>query len=176
MLCPVTLTVSATTETSQKMDRRSSGSSPLLSSRRKSLRMNFLKPQSLPCTKRYARCDSISSLIVRTQRDTHGLGLLSLRIQNGELELGSDLALVALHEQQIQTEVVATFLVQSLTPLRLKGEGTLGLMRRHQRSLSLTPAQKVDDLRTSPISSRQKEKLLMVHLWGNGCGREPTCS
>jgi hypothetical protein len=31
-------------------------------------------------------------------------------------------------------------------------------------SLSLAPAENVDDLRTSPISSRQKLKLLMVHI------------
>lgn len=37
----------------------SSGRSPLDSSRRKSLRMNFLKPQSLPCTNRYARWLSV---------------------------------------------------------------------------------------------------------------------
>lgn len=38
--------------TSQKMVNLSSGKRPLASSRRKSRRMNFLKPQSLPCTKR----------------------------------------------------------------------------------------------------------------------------
>lgn len=41
--------------TSQKMVNLSSGRSPLDSSIRKSRRMNFLKPQSLPCTNRYAR-------------------------------------------------------------------------------------------------------------------------
>ena len=34
----------------------------------------------------------------------------------------------------------------------------------HHLSLSLAPAEKVDDLSTSPISSRQKLKLLMVHM------------
>ena len=47
--CPEMLTESATTETSQKSVSLSSGSRPLASSRRKSRRMNFLKPQSLPC-------------------------------------------------------------------------------------------------------------------------------
>lgn len=31
-------------------------------------------------------------------------------------------------------------------------------------SLSFTPAENVDDFKTSPISSRQKLKLLMVHM------------
>ena len=34
----------------------------------------------------------------------------------------------------------------------------------HHLSLSFAPAEKVDDLRTSPISSRQKLKLLIVHM------------
>lgn len=41
--------------TSQNIVSLSSGSSPLASSRRKSLLMNFLKPQSLPWTNLYAR-------------------------------------------------------------------------------------------------------------------------
>lgn len=40
--------------TSQKSVSLSSGRRPLASSSRKSLRMNFLKPQSFPWTKRYA--------------------------------------------------------------------------------------------------------------------------
>lgn len=40
--------------TSQKRVSLSSGSSPFASSRRKSLRINFLKPQSLPWTNLYA--------------------------------------------------------------------------------------------------------------------------
>lgn len=40
--------------TSQKSVSLSSGRRPLASSRRKSLRMNFLKPQSFPWTNRYA--------------------------------------------------------------------------------------------------------------------------
>jgi hypothetical protein len=39
-----------------------------------------------------------------------------------------------------------------------------GLKETHHLSLSLAPAEKVDDLRTSPISSRQKLKLLIVHM------------
>jgi len=34
----------------------------------------------------------------------------------------------------------------------------------HHFSLSLAPAENVDDLSTSPISSRQKLKLFMVHI------------
>lgn len=41
--------------TSQNRVSLSSGRSPLASSRRKSLLINFLNPQSLPCTNRYAR-------------------------------------------------------------------------------------------------------------------------
>lgn len=41
--------------TSQNIVSLSSGSSPLASSKRKSLLMNFLKPQSLPWTNLYAR-------------------------------------------------------------------------------------------------------------------------
>lgn len=46
--------------TSQNIVSRSSGSRPLESSIRKSLRMNFLKPQSLPWTNLYARWLSTS--------------------------------------------------------------------------------------------------------------------
>lgn len=38
------------------------------------------------------------------------------------------------------------------------------LWSTYHLSLSDAPAEKVDDLSTSPISSRQKEKLLMVHM------------
>jgi hypothetical protein len=41
---------------------------------------------------------------------------------------------------------------------------TFGLIRRHHLSLSLLPAEKVELFSTSPISSRQKEKLLIVHM------------
>lgn len=54
LLWPEMLTLSATTLTSQNIVNLSSGRSPLASSNRKSLRINFLKPQSFPCTKRYA--------------------------------------------------------------------------------------------------------------------------
>lgn len=67
--------------TSQKMVNLSSGKRPLASSRRKSRRMNFLKPQSLPCTKRYARCDSIAFVSSR----------LAFRIENLNLARTSDL-------------------------------------------------------------------------------------
>lgn len=40
--------------TSQNNVSLSSGKRPLASSSKKSLRMNFLKPQSFPCTNRYA--------------------------------------------------------------------------------------------------------------------------
>lgn len=40
--------------TSQNNESLSSGKRPLASSSKKSLRMNFLKPQSFPCTNRYA--------------------------------------------------------------------------------------------------------------------------
>lgn len=40
--------------TSQNNVSLSSGKRPLVSSSKKSLRMNFLKPQSFPCTNRYA--------------------------------------------------------------------------------------------------------------------------
>lgn len=54
LLCPEILTLSATTLTSQNIVNLSSGNSPFASSNRKSRRMNFLKPQSLPWTNRYA--------------------------------------------------------------------------------------------------------------------------
>lgn len=57
LLWPEMLTLSATTLTSQNIVNLSSGNKPFASSNRKSLRMNFLKPQSFPCTKRYALCD-----------------------------------------------------------------------------------------------------------------------
>lgn len=46
--------------TSQNIVSLSSGSKPFCSSSKKSLRINFLKPQSFPCTNRYALCDSIA--------------------------------------------------------------------------------------------------------------------
>lgn len=52
--------------TSQNIVSLSSGSSPLASSSRKSLLMNFLKPQSFPWTNLYARW-----LSARNVRDTH---------------------------------------------------------------------------------------------------------
>lgn len=54
LLWPEMFTLSATTLTSQNIVSLSSGSRPFASSSRKSRRMNFLKPQSLPCTNRYA--------------------------------------------------------------------------------------------------------------------------
>lgn len=67
--------------TSQKIVNLSSGNSPFASSSRKSRRMNFLKPQSLPCTKRYARCDSIALVSSR----------LAFNIENLNLARTSDL-------------------------------------------------------------------------------------
>jgi len=52
--------------TSQNMVSRSSGRRPLESSIRKSLRMNFLKPQSLPWTNLYARWLSTSNIHTHT--------------------------------------------------------------------------------------------------------------
>lgn len=54
LLWPEMLTLSATTLTSQNIVNLSSGNRPFASSSRKSRRMNFLKPQSFPCTNRYA--------------------------------------------------------------------------------------------------------------------------
>ena len=39
--------------------------------------------------------------------------------------------------------------------------------KAHHFNLSLAPDEKVELLRTSPISSRQKLKLLMVHMYEN---------
>lgn len=47
-VCPLIFTLSATTLTSEKNVSLSSGKRPLASSSKKSLRMNFLKPQSFP--------------------------------------------------------------------------------------------------------------------------------
>lgn len=54
LLCPDILTLSATTLTSQNIVNLSSGNKPFASSSRKSRRINFLKPQSLPWTNLYA--------------------------------------------------------------------------------------------------------------------------
>jgi hypothetical protein len=47
-VCPLVLTLSATTLTSQNKVNLSSGKSPLASSIKKSRRINFLNPQSFP--------------------------------------------------------------------------------------------------------------------------------
>ena len=44
---------------------------------------------------------------------------------------------------------------------------TFGLTRKHHLSLSLLSAEKWDDFKTSPISSRQNEKLWIVHIYEN---------
>lgn len=53
-VCPLMLTLSATTLTSEYKVSLSSGRRPFDSSSKKSRRMNFLKPQSLPWTNLYA--------------------------------------------------------------------------------------------------------------------------
>ncbi|RNA27787.1 hypothetical protein BpHYR1_020893 [Brachionus plicatilis] len=52
---PLMFTQSVTTLTSEYSVSLSWGNKPLASSNKKSLRINFLKPQSLPCTNLYAR-------------------------------------------------------------------------------------------------------------------------
>lgn len=94
--------------------------------------MNFLKPQSFPCTKRYAlwlsassggpqKTKNTSSLGVRKKKKktsagillTHGFGLLALGVEDGELELGSDLGLWTADQQQVEGQVVFALLVQA---------------------------------------------------------------
>ena len=55
---------------------------------------------------------------------TRCFGLLPFCVQDGELEFGADLGLVALDQQQVQRQVVLGLLVQTLwvdpkTPLQL---------------------------------------------------------
>ncbi len=51
-VCPLILTLSATTLTSQNKVNLSSGNNPFASSIKKSRRINFLNPQSLPLKKK----------------------------------------------------------------------------------------------------------------------------
>jgi hypothetical protein len=51
-VCPLILTLSATTLTSQNKVNLSSGNNPLASSIKKSRRINFLNPQSFPLEKK----------------------------------------------------------------------------------------------------------------------------
>lgn len=44
---------------------------------------------------------------------THGLGLLSLGVEDGELELGTHLALGTADQEQVEGQVVFTLLVQA---------------------------------------------------------------
>lgn len=67
--------------TSQNIVNLSSGSRPFASSNRKSRLINFLKPQSLPCTNLYARCDSIALVSSR----------FAFNIENLNFALTSDL-------------------------------------------------------------------------------------
>ena len=87
--------------TSQKKVSLSLGRSPLVSSMRKSLLINFLNPQSLPWTnlnqiqRNAAMKKNLMNLKIPVGPLTlHGLGLFFLGVQNAELELGSHFGLV----------------------------------------------------------------------------------
>lgn len=45
---------------------------------------------------------------------THGFGLLSLGVEDGELELGTHLGLRTADQQQVEGQVIFTLLVQAL--------------------------------------------------------------
>lgn len=45
---------------------------------------------------------------------THGFGLLSLGVEDGELELGTHLCLWTADQQQVERQVVFTLLIQTL--------------------------------------------------------------
>ena len=47
-------------------------------------------------------------------RLTHGFGLLSLGVEDGELELGTDLALGTADQEQVEGQVVLALLIQPL--------------------------------------------------------------
>lgn len=47
------------------------------------------------------------------KRLTHGFGLLSLGIEDGELELGTHLCLWTADQQQVERQVVFTLLIQT---------------------------------------------------------------
>ena len=53
------------------------------------------------------------------------LGLLSLGVEDAELELGADFRLVALHEEEVETQVVLGLLIQ---PLRIDPQAPLELV------------------------------------------------
>lgn len=55
-----------------------------------------------------------SQTSVLPSRLTHGFGLLSLGVEDGELELGAHLGLWTADQQQVERQVVFALLIQAL--------------------------------------------------------------
>ena len=126
LLWPLILTLSATTETSQNKVNLSSGRSPLASSSKKSRRINFLKPQSLPWKRNVLR-DSVlqAKFLTHLNKSVGSLRLhcfcfFTFCIENTKLKLCSDFALVARNLQGIR--LVWIFLPLSILNRTLSDE------------------------------------------------------